>query len=71
LAASIKVDLDAIVNLVVAVTADIKLGIKAGVSYDDIRGCGTILVLLVKLLTSVLIKLGNACKPGTSPSYHI
>jgi len=64
LVANIQGDLEAIVDLIVAVVAEIKVAIKAGVTYDEINGCGTILVLLVKLLTSVLIKLGNACTPA-------
>jgi len=63
-AAEIKVELQAIVDILVKVCADIEVAIKAGVSATDIQGCGKTFILIVKLLVSILVKILAACQSG-------
>ena len=71
LAATIVVDLKAIVELV---TTLVGILTSATLSQDDIQDCGPVYVSLVQLLTNLLISISGSCQPGTyfyvSPHYR-
>jgi hypothetical protein len=69
-AVDVEADLKIIVDLLVSLSADVKVGVAAGVSFQEIHTCGSIFVLLVNLLVSILIKIMGSCHKGKRPQHH-